>query len=136
MSYLVEHAWSRRSPTRPARPGARVDERVRLNRPEFDGGAQVRVFVEDTTHRSRRRRRPPSPRLKLRISDCINQINLEFSVDSAAGRENSLYKIETLISTLERFRAALAAEAALRSDRERGSCNTTRTVKGGARCRT
>ena len=136
MSYLVEHAWSRRSPTRPARTGVRVDERVRLNRPEFDGGAQVRVFVEDTTHRRRRRRRFPSPRLTLRISDCINQVNLEFSVDSAATRENSLYKVETLIAALERFRAALAAEAALRAERERGSCINTRAMKGGATCRT
>jgi hypothetical protein len=136
MSYLIEHAWSRRSPTRPARSGARVDERVRLNRPEFDGGAQVRVFVEDTTHRQRRRRRPPSPRLKLRISDCVSQINLEFSVNSAAARENSLYKIEMLISALERFRAALATEAALRAERECGHCIKTRTAKGGATCRT
>ena len=131
MSYLVEHAWSRRSSTR---PGARVDEHVRLNRPEFDGGAHVRSFVEDTTYK-RRRRRLPSPRLKLRISDCVNEINLEFSVDSAATRDNSLYKIETLISALERFRAALVAEAELRSSRERVKA-TTQTRKGGARWRT
>ena len=134
MSYLLDHAWSRRSSTRPGRPDARVDECVRLNRPEFDGGADVRTFVEDTTYK-RRRRRLPSPRLKLRISDCVNEINLEFPVDSAAARDNSLYKIETLISALERFRGGLAAEAELRSSRERAK-NTTRTTKGGARCRT
>jgi hypothetical protein len=134
MSYLVEHAWSRRSTARPVRTGVRVDDRVRLNRPEFDGGAHVRAFVEDTTFK-RRRRRPPSPRLKLRITDCVNQVNLEFSVDSARSRENSLYKIETLISALERFRAALAAEAELRASRERGSTVSKRIRKGGATCR-
>jgi hypothetical protein len=131
MSYLAEHAWTRRSSARPARPGARVDERTRLNRPEFDGGAHVRAFVEDTSQRRARLRRAPSPRLKLRIADCTNEIHLEFSVDSAAARENSLYKIETLIAALDRFRRALAAEAELRARREH-----TSTTKGGAKCRT
>jgi hypothetical protein len=131
MSYLAEHAWTRRSSAQPARQGARVDERTRLNRPEFDGGAHVRAFVEDTSQRRTRRRRAPSPRVKLRIADCTNAIHLEFSVDSAAARENSLYKIETLIAALDRFRRALAAEAELRARREQPS-----TTKGGVKCRT
>ena len=117
MSYLTQYAVS-------AVRGARVDERTRLNRPAFDGGAHVRVFVEDT---SSRRGRLPSPRLRLRIADCTNQINLEFSVDSADLRENSLFKIETLIAALERFRAGLVAEAELRAQRERrSSCGPER----------
>jgi len=108
MSYLTRYtvsvAW-----------GARVDERTRLNRPAFDGGAHVRAYVEDT---SNRRGRLPSPRLRLRIADCANHINLEFSVDSAELRENSRYKSETLIAALERFRAGLAAEAELQAQRE------------------
>lgn len=119
MSYLTQYAVSRPASVRPARRGARVDERTLLNRPAFDGGAQVRVYVEDTSDRKLRRRRLPSPRLKLRIADCVNEINLEFSVDTAERRENSLYKIETLIAALERFRAGLAAEADLRALRER-----------------
>ena len=117
MSYLTRYAVS-------AGRGARVDERTRLNRPAFDGGAHARVFVEDT---SSRRGRLPSPRLRLRIADCANQINLEFSVDSAELRENSLFKIETLIAALERFRAGLVAEAELRAGRERrNSCGPER----------
>jgi hypothetical protein len=108
MSYLTQYSLS-------CVRGARVDERTRLNRPGFDGGAHVRIYVEDT---SNRRGRLPSPRLRLRIADCANQINLEFSVDSAELRENSLHKIETLIAALERFRAGLAAEAELRAQRE------------------
>ena len=119
MSYLTQYAVSRPASVRPARRGARVDERVPLNRPAFDGGAAVRVFVEDTSNRKARRRRLPSPRLKLRITDCVNQVNLEFSVDLPELRENSLYKIETLIAALERFRAGLTAEAELRARRER-----------------
>ena len=114
MSYLTQYAVS-------AGRGARVDERTRLNRPAFDGGAFVGVYVEDTSHRKLRCGRLPSPRLRLRIADCTNQINLEFSVDSAELRANSLYKIETLIAALERFRAGVLAETELRAQRERRS---------------
>jgi hypothetical protein len=49
----------------------------------------------------------------------VNEVNLEFSIDSAEARENSLYKIETLIYALHEFRVGLAAEAELREQRER-----------------
>ena len=132
MSYLAQYAVRRCGSPLAGSPGARVDERLLLNRPDFDGGAHVRVFVEDTSEHKLRRRRLPSPRLKLRIADCVNEIHLEFSVDSYEARENSLHKIETLIAALERFRAGLAAEAELRARRERHR----QTTKGGARCRT
>ena len=60
----------------------------------------------------------PSPRFRLEIADCTNQIRLEFDVETPGGRENSLYKIETLISSLRRFQAGLQAEAELRAERE------------------
>jgi hypothetical protein len=119
MSYLTQYALRRPASSRPARRGARVDELTILNRPAFDGGAHVRAFVEDTSTHRIRRSRLPSPRLKLRITDCDNQIHLEFSVESADVRENSLHKIATLIAALERFRDGLAAEAELRAQRER-----------------
>jgi hypothetical protein len=119
MSYLTQYATRRPASIHRARRGARVDERIVLNLPEFDGGAHVRVFVEETTFRRSRRRRLPSPRLKLRITDCSNAIHLEFSVDSPDARENSFHKIDLLIASLERFREGLAAEAELRVSRER-----------------
>jgi len=128
MSYLAQHVLRR--PVS-ARPGARVDEHTVLNLADFDGGAHVRAFVENTSAQRARRRRIPSPRLKLRITDCSSAIHLEFSVDSAAERENSLHKICSLIASLERFRAGLEAEAALRAERE----HRPRTRKE-ARCRT
>lgn len=112
MSYLAQYAVAR------PRKGARVDEHTVLNFPAFDGGAHVRAFVEDTSNRKLRRRQLPSPRLKLRIADCMNEIHLEFSVDSPELRENSLHKINTLIDALVRFQAGLAAEAQLRAQRE------------------
>ena len=117
MSYLLQHATRRPTSARRSRNGARVDEQTLLNRSAFCGGAFVRVIVEDTS-RKPVRRRPPSPRLRLRIADCANQINLEFAVDSLAVRENSLHKIDTLLAALHRFRDGLADEAALYAERE------------------
>jgi hypothetical protein len=118
MSYLLEHTRVRPASTAAARRGARVDECTLLNHPAFDGGAHVRVFVEDTTNRRARRRRIPSPRLKLRIADCTNTVHFEFSVDTPEARSNSLFKIETLLAALRQFHAGLAAEAELRVERE------------------
>jgi hypothetical protein len=118
MSYLLQHATRRPFLARRSRRGVRVDERTLLNHPEFDGGAFVRIFVEDTSGR-RVRRRIPEPRLRLRIGDCTNEIFLEFGVESRARRENSLYKIDTLLGALDRFRAGLVAEADLYTERER-----------------
>ena len=126
MSYLLQHTVRPTSAGR-ARRGPRVDERLVLNRPQFDGGAHVRVFVEDTSGRKRRfRRTPPVPRIRLRITDCDNQIALEFSVESPELRENSLHKIETLLGALRRFRDGLEAEAELYAARERRREDHTR----------
>jgi len=77
----------------------------------------VRVFVEDTTFHIWRRC-PPEPRIRLRIADCSNEISLWFELDSQPLRENSIYKIDTLLGALQRFRAALDAEAELYAHRE------------------
>ena len=112
MSYLTSYATRN-----PRVRGAGVDEKLRLNLPGFHGGAYVRVFVEDTTFR-KWRRRPPEPRIRLRIADCSNEISLWFELNSQAARENSRHKIDTLLGALQRFRAALDAEAELCAHRE------------------
>ena len=112
MSYLTSYALRN-----PRVRGGGVDEKLQLNLPGFHGGAYVRVFVEDTTFR-KWRRRPPEPRIRLRIADCSNEIALWFELNSQAARENSLYKIDTLLDALQRFRAALDAEAELYAHRE------------------
>ena len=116
MSYLTQYALPH---TAPRSRGARVDLELPLNRPEFDGGASVRAYVQNTSRHVCGHRRLPNPQLILEISDCVNAINLEFSVASYDLRENSLHKIETLIDALVQFRAGLAAEAELRARRER-----------------
>ena len=107
MSYLLQYV-RRSASTRT--PVARVDENTRLNRPGLYGDAYVRVFVSASTlHRGRGRL---EPEFVLEIADCTNAINLEFSVASPQLRENSLFKIDTLIGALQRFRDGLADEVA------------------------
>ena len=124
MSYLLRFLRPAFAVTRT--PAARVDEHTRLNRPGLYGDAYVRVYVEDTSARLC----GGDPVFELEIADWANTINLEFAVHTAEYRENSLFKVDTLIGALQRFRDGLAAEVELaeRSDSTRS--------KGGARCRT
>ena len=113
MSYLLQYA-RRPDSIAPRTPAVRVDECVRLNRPGLYGEAFVRVLVEDS---SASRRRKHDPQLVLQIADCTNTINLEFSLETAQLRDNSLFKIETLLCALHHFRDGLAAEAELGEQR-------------------
>jgi hypothetical protein len=122
MSYLLQYVTRARAPARRRRRGrARVDERTPLNRPGYYAGAYVRVYVEDTSARAQRGRfckRLPEPRVRLQIADCTNVINLEFALTTPGERENSLFKINTLIAALHRFRDGLDAEADLYEQRD------------------
>ena len=108
MSYLLQVVRRRDSVAPHLAP--RVDEYARLNRPGLYGDAFVRVYVGDT---STARRRNCDPGFVLQIADCVNTINLEFSVASPELRENSLFKIDTLLGALQCFRAGLAEEVEL-----------------------
>jgi hypothetical protein len=105
VSYLLQHL---RRPFSGGHRTARIDETTLLNLPEFDGGAHVRCFVEDTSQGRR-----GDARIKLAIADCVHEANLEFSLGSPQERENALYKVNTLVTALNRFRDALDAEAEL-----------------------
>jgi hypothetical protein len=108
---------------------ARVNERWFLNLPGFHGSAYVVVYVEDTGARGL----APcdcdregcelvenfEPRMILEIADCDDRINLYFDVDSEAGRENSLHKLDTLIAALRVFRGGVVAEFEEYDRRER-----------------
>jgi hypothetical protein len=102
---------------------ARVNERTLLNLPGFHGGAYVYVYVEDTSERglqsgpdcacdSNCRQCPYNfePHLELEIADCNRRISLDLDLDTEAGRENSLHKLDTLMSALSVLRAAFQEE--------------------------
>jgi hypothetical protein len=109
---------------------ARVDERRFLNLPGFHGTAYVVAYVEDTRERGLEygvycdeecQHCPHNfePRMILEITDCNDRINLEFDVDTEAGRANSLHKLDTLIAALRVFREGIVAEFEPYDQRER-----------------
>jgi hypothetical protein len=108
---------------------ARVNERWFLNLPGFHGGAYVVAYVEDTSARGIvpchcdnddcERVENFEPRMILEIADCHDRINLEFDVDSEAGRANSLHKLDTLIAAIRVFRRGVVDEFEYYDRRER-----------------
>ena len=123
---------------------ARVDERWFLNLLGFHGGAYVVAYVEDTSESGLRRQRycgddcpccPGNyePRTILEISDCSNNIRLEFDADSDAGRANSLHKLDTLVAALQVFRSGLVAEFEQYDRREREVRKLRKQRKRGSR---
>ena len=109
---------------------ARVNERTLLNLPGFHSGAFVYVYVEDTSRRTLLRETgceadcdccPQNfePYMVLEVADCNGTIGLDFDIDTAAGRENSLHKLDTLMAALNLFRAALVEEFEPYDRRER-----------------
>jgi hypothetical protein len=105
---------------------ARIDERSFLNLPGFRGGSYVLAYVEDTSACGLRSDPDCSddcdccpynfePRMILEIAGT----ELEFDVDTEAGRVNSLHKLDTLIAALRVFREGIVAEFAEYDRRER-----------------
>jgi hypothetical protein len=107
---------------------ARVNERVFLNLPGFHGGAYALGYVEDTSERDLVECDNPActwcprnfePRIILELADCYRQIELDFELDSEAGRANSLHKIDTVLAALRVFRRGLVDEFEEYDRRER-----------------
>jgi hypothetical protein len=110
---------------------ARVDERTFLNLPGFrNGNAYVYIYVEDTSARE-----PMvgeyctdecpdcptnfEPRMILEVCDGDDVASFGFDVDTPRGRENSLYKLDTLIAALRVFRKGFVEEFAPYDRRKR-----------------
>jgi hypothetical protein len=56
--------------------------------------------------------------IKLDIADCVRVVNIDFDVGSEYERENSLHKVDTLISVLQDFRVALVKECEIQAKLE------------------
>ena len=54
--------------------------------------------------------RPVHAAARPEIADCNERIALEFDIGNVEARENSLHKLDTLVSALRLFRAALVDE--------------------------
>lgn len=110
----------------------RVCERRFLNKPGFHAGAYIRAEVENTARRKATQGGldyNPAPGIVLEIADCHRRVDFAFDVDTAAGRANTLHKLDTMIRVLERFREGVAAELELYVERERASRSAPRRTK-------
>ncbi len=85
-----------------------------LNKRGFHAGAYVLAAVEDTSRRTEDR---VWPSIELTLADCGRQISLDFDVDPG-DLANSLHKVDVLIETLVKFRAALVEEGRLAAERQ------------------
>lgn len=101
----------------------RVSIRQFLNRPGWHGKAALIASVEDTSRlHDEELRYGRTPDVYLEISDCSHECVLAFDLSSDSAQQNSLYKIDTLIDGLERFRDALEAEIDLYNQRSKELC--------------
>jgi len=102
---------------------ARVDNREFLNLPGFHGSAVVNAYVEDTSERQLpiegRRAHNITPRLILELSDCSQRVHYELEVHSDLALENSLHKLEVMITALQQVADALSEEAFLYHERQK-----------------
>ncbi len=81
-----------------------------LNKRGHHAGAYILASVEDTS--SEPDNEPTWADIEFTIADCGRQISLAF--EARPGEfENSLHKIDLLVETLTKFRAALVAEGEL-----------------------
>jgi len=93
-------------------------ERVFLNL-KTDMRAYLIAIVEDTRHITTCcREHPYHGEIVLKMSDCFDNIQLEFDLSTRQERENSLYKIRKIVEVLEAFREAVELEAAAAEDRD------------------
>jgi hypothetical protein len=86
-----------------------------LNTRHHGAGAFVIASVSDTTGVQESY---TWSEIELEIGDCARRICLEFPVESAAERRNSLAKARLLSSVLVRFIDALEQEALIAAERE------------------
>ena len=93
-------------------------ERAFLN-VRTDMRAYIIAIVEDTRHiqtccLDHRYR----GELMLKMSDCFDDIALDFDLSTKEERENSLFKIRKIVEVMTAFRDAVEIEAATIDDRE------------------
>ncbi len=97
----------------------RLRVRKFLNRIGHHSGAYILAEVQDSTRHREDELGWPYPDINLTLADCGRVVSFAFDVDTAAGRSNSLRKIDILIDTLVRFRVAVEEEAELAAGRRR-----------------
>ena len=95
-----------------------VRERTFLN-VKTDMRAYIIAIVEDTRHiQTCCRDHRYCGELVLKMSDCFDDIALDFDLSTKDERENSLFKIRKLVEVMTAFRDAIELEAESAASRE------------------
>lgn len=81
-----------------------------LNRPGHHAGAHVLIEVDSQAD---------AVDVTFRITDCYDGISLDFDMETAAERRNSLHKARVLREAVGRLEAVLEAELAARGKAQR-----------------
>src|SRR5207244_989425 len=95
-----------------------VRERTFLNlKPEMR--AYVIAIVEDTRHiHTCCRDHQYNGEIVFKMSDCFDDVALDFDLSTKDERENSLFKIRKIVEVFTAFRDALEMEASAAEDRD------------------
>jgi hypothetical protein len=88
-------------------PPAVFYERLFLNPPRHHAGAYIIAEVETGAYDQHDGGEHRWVNSTLRISDCSRVIELDFPTGAGGHRDASMFKLDLLIETLTRFRAAL-----------------------------
>lgn len=99
--------------------------RALLNQPGHHSTAAIVAEIEDTRDwivgRGRGgadlQRYNAAPLSTFTITDCDSKVNIEVGFDSDNGLENSLHKVDTMISALRKLRRGLVLEGARYAER-------------------
>ncbi len=97
----------------------RVRIRKFLNKRGYHAGAYVLAEVEDSTKHKKGKHGWPYVHVDLTLADCSRVVSFDFDLSTAGQRANSLHKVDLMIATLIKFRAALQAEVDLAAERSR-----------------
>lgn len=85
-----------------------------INREKFESGAYIIASIERETTRWKNSAGEDKVNNylypTLHIADCSRVVSLDVHADNAKTRANVLFKLNTLIDTLTKFRDALVAE--------------------------
>lgn len=103
--------------------GYRYYRRSFINRPGFHATAFVFATVSRTGADDSQ-----APHFELVIADCSRSISLSIDAYGEECRANTLYKLDTLITTLTEFRAAYIVECEAIQTRERQKKNPVKVL--------
>ena len=107
----------------------RVRKRMFLNRDLYMSAFIIAIVENTEDYKIDKNGGRQYGEIELSLSDCTDKISYHFSLNSAKGRRESLYKIRRLAKVINEFREAIEAEAKMIAEQEKSISNKTKTAK-------